>query len=327
MTKTSLKVLELLASGKSISGEMIGEELGVTRMAISKCIRSLIVQGLDIDSVPGKGYQLNTPVQLLDRDMILSAIEQTGTGVQQLEVLHAVESTSDYLLDRLKSEDVGRHICLAENQAAGRGRRERGWHAGSYRNITLSIGWKFEESMSSLSGLGIASGIAIVNALHEAGFDEEIGLKWPNDIVWMDHKLGGLIIDVRGEHHGPCHVVLGLGLNLSLSKEDKLAIDQRVIALEEITQSSVDRNSVATLLITALVDLFETYQHSEFQHWRDAWDRVDRLSGREISVIHGDQTHQGIAAGIDSQGALLLDQGGREYGRFFSGDVSLRLRS
>jgi BirA family biotin operon repressor/biotin-[acetyl-CoA-carboxylase] ligase len=179
--------------------------------------------------------------------------------------------------------------------------------------------------MGSLSGLGIASGITIARALHEAGFDKEIGLKWPNDIVWKDHKLGGLIIDVRGEHHGPCQVVLGIGLNLSLSAEEKQAINQPSVALEEIESRSVDRNRVASVLIRALYELFEKYHQEDFETWRDQWARYDRMLGREVQVIQGETVRQGRAMGIDSQGALLLDAGEAEFSRFFSGDVSLRL--
>ena len=66
MSKTSLHVLNMLASGNSLSGEYIGKTLGISRMAISKVIKGLNQQGLNIASVPGKGYQLVSPVQLLD---------------------------------------------------------------------------------------------------------------------------------------------------------------------------------------------------------------------------------------------------------------------
>ena len=64
--------------------------------------------------------------------------------------------------------------------------------------------------MAGLGGLGVAAGIAVVQVLHELGLDNAIGLKWPNDIVWQDRKLGGLLMDVRGVHDGPCTAVLGL---------------------------------------------------------------------------------------------------------------------
>jgi BirA family biotin operon repressor/biotin-[acetyl-CoA-carboxylase] ligase len=280
MSKTSLHVLSMLANGDSLSGESIGKTLGISRMAISKAIKGLTQQGLNIASVPGKGYQLESPVQL---------------------------------------------VCLAESQSRGRGRRERGWHASPYRNVVLSIGWRFDDGMSGLSGLGIAAGIAIARTLHDAGFDRNIGLKWPNDIVWNDNKLGGLLIDVRGEHDGPCLAVLGLGLNLALSEEDQQNIDQACVSLEQISNDSIDRNSLVTDLIRSLSELFEDYSLSGFESYQHIWPDYDRLHGRDVKVIRGETSFSGVAMGIDEFGALLLDEGKGPYTRFLSGDVSLRL--
>lgn len=325
MSKTSLHVLNMLASGDFLSGESIGKVLGISRMAISKAIKNLNQQGLNIASVPGKGYQLESPIQLLDKEVIYSALSKTGSLDYQIEILQQVESTSDYLLEQSRVRDVNKNICLAETQSSGRGRRQRGWHATPYRNVILSMGWRFEHGMSGLSGLGIAAGITIARALHEAGFDSDIGLKWPNDIVWNDSKLGGLLIDVRGEHDGPCLAVLGLGLNIDLSEGDRQIIDQPCVGLQQIKAGTVDRNSLIAGLIGALHELFDRYALSGFEDFQSAWQNYDRLHGRDVKVIRGETSFTGVARGIDEMGALLLDQGDGTLIRFMSGDVSLRL--
>jgi len=325
MSKTSLHVLEMLSSGNLISGEIIGKMLGVSRMAVSKSIKGLCEKGLDISSVPGSGYQLKSPVQLLDKNVIHSALDNNETETNQIEILHEISSTSDYLLELSHDGDIHRRICLAESQHSGRGRRQREWHATPYRNIILSMGWCFDEGMSGLSGLGIAAGITIVRTLHEAGFDRNIGLKWPNDIIWNDRKLGGLLIDVRGEHDGPCLAVLGLGLNISLSGEDQLNIDQACMSLEKISSDPIDRHALVIDLIRALTVLFEDYVSSGFESFQHSWSGYDRLYGREVKVIKGDKYFSGVAMGIDELGALLLDEGKGTFSKFLSGDVSLRL--
>jgi len=325
MSKTSLLVLSMLANGDSLSGELIGKRLGISRMAISKAIKGLTQQGLSIRSVPGKGYQLKSPVQLLDKDEICSALHKAGSVGCDIEVLQQLESTSDYLLEQSRIKNIHRLACLAESQSGGRGRRQREWYTTPYRNVALSMGWRFDDGMSGLSGLGIAAGITITRMLHEAGFDTDIGLKWPNDIVWNDSKLGGLLIDVRGEHDGPCLAVLGLGLNLSLSDEDQQNIDQASISLEKIHNGSIIRNALVADLIGALAELFETYSTSAFENFLPLWQDYDRLHGREVKVIRGETSFSGVAMGIDEFGALLLDEGKDPYTRFLSGDVSLRL--
>ena len=325
MSKTSLIVLNMLANGDFQSGELIGQKLGISRMAVSKAIKGLNERGINITSVPGKGYRLEGPLQLLDKDAIRARLDTGGYSDFQIDILHDIDSTSDYLLQQSRVRDVNRTVCLAENQNSGRGRRHRQWHASPYRNITLSIGWRFEDGMSALSGLGIAAGITIAKTLHEAGLDRNIGLKWPNDIIWKESKLGGLLIDVRGEHDGPCLVVLGLGLNLSLSVQDQQAIDQACTSLEQISGIVVDRNALVADMIHALANLFEGYSASGFDSFHHLWTDYDRLHGREVNVIRGEKIFTGLAMGIDEFGALLVDEGKGSFSRFLSGDVSLRL--
>ena len=116
-----LKLIALLANGEFHSGEQLGETLGMSRAAINKHIQTLRDWGVDVFTVPGKGYSLPEPIQLLNAEQILGQLD--GGSVT---VLPVIDSTNQYLLDRigeLKSGDA----CVAEYQQAGRGRRGRKW--------------------------------------------------------------------------------------------------------------------------------------------------------------------------------------------------------
>jgi BirA family biotin operon repressor/biotin-[acetyl-CoA-carboxylase] ligase len=325
MSQTSLKVLEMLSNGKIVSGEEIGKNLGLSRMAVSKAIKNHRSIGLKIRSLPGRGYQLDKALQLIDADGILKSLENAGFAGCRLQVLEKVDSTSDHLLSIGRQTDFHRTICLAECQVGGRGRRERGWYSAPYRNIALSIGWRYEGSMTALSGLSIASGITIARCLHEAGFDPAIGLKWPNDIFWNGRKLGGLLIDVKGEHDGPCQVVLGVGINLSLSEDIVKKIGQPVTTLEHIHGINVDRNMIIRKLLSELLRLLESYQDTGFDAWRAEWEKYDRLLGKSVSVASGGKMYTGVAMGIDEFGALVLNDENDRPMKFLSGEASLCL--
>lgn len=326
MSTTSHQVLQLLTSGKYLSGQDIGRQLGISRMAVSKAVKRLGACDVPIRSTTGKGYRLQREIQLLDSQRIEELLNRNGHSKCRPEILEVVPSTSDYLLEMKQNTDHPLSVCLAEKQAQGRGRRERSWVATPYRNITMSIGWQFDSGMADLAGLGVAAGITIVQILQEFGLDREIGLKWPNDIVWQDRKLGGLLIDVRGEHDGPCRAVLGLGLNLSLSDADAEAIDQPFATLETIHEGKVDRNALAAALISGLADMFEKYPETGFSPWYEKWTTFDRLLNRPVVVLRGGREIAGTALGINDQGGLnvMLDDG--KAANFFSGEVSLRLR-
>jgi BirA family biotin operon repressor/biotin-[acetyl-CoA-carboxylase] ligase len=326
MTSTSHQVLQLLTSGEYVSGEKIGHKLGISRMAVSKAIKRLKENDVPVTSVSGRGYRLQRDYQLLDRQRMEKLLDQQGLHGCELHVLESVASTSDYLLDLDQKSGVNVSVCLTEEQAQGRGRRERSWVATPYRNIIMSIACQFENGMADLSGLGVVAGISIIEVLHTFGLDEEIGLKWPNDIVWQDRKLGGLLIDVKGEHDGPCRAVLGFGLNLSLSESDADALDQPFTTLEEIHDEPIDRNALIVDLIVGLAGMLQSYPSKGISHWHEAWQFHDRLYQRPVTVIRGDESIIGTALGINEQGGLMVSQENGEAMHFYSGEVSLRIR-
>ncbi len=112
-----LTLIGILADGEFHSGEQLGEQLGMSRAAINKHIQTLRDWGVDVFTVPGKGYSLPEPIQLLNEEIIRS---QIGHG--NVAVLPVIDSTNQYLLDRLSELKSG-DACVAEYQQAGRGRR------------------------------------------------------------------------------------------------------------------------------------------------------------------------------------------------------------
>ena len=114
-----LTLVSILADGEFHSGEQLGERLGMSRAAINKHIQTLRDWGVDVFTVPGKGYSLPEPIQLLNEELIVTQV-QTG----KVAVLPVIDSTNQYLLDRIGELRSG-DACVAEYQQAGRGRRGR----------------------------------------------------------------------------------------------------------------------------------------------------------------------------------------------------------
>ncbi|MED5503300.1 MAG: HTH domain-containing protein, partial [Pseudomonadota bacterium] len=115
-----LHILKSLSDGGFHSGEGLGQELGISRAAIAKHIKGLNDWGVDIYRIQGRGYQLAQPLQLLDEERLQAQLDTP------LELISVIDSTNQYLLDRVNDSVKGR-VCLAEYQAKGRGRRGRQW--------------------------------------------------------------------------------------------------------------------------------------------------------------------------------------------------------
>ncbi|BAU49924.1 biotin--acetyl-CoA-carboxylase ligase [Sulfurifustis variabilis] len=319
---TRAEILKLLADGQFHSGTDLGRRLGVSRAAVNKGVRALASFGLEIHSVPGRGYKLPEPVDPLDRDAILAELGRRGDLPHSLEVLETVDSTNRYLIQRA-SALVSGSVCLSETQTQGRGRRGRGWLATPYRNLLLSMAWRFDAGPATVAAFGLAAGLALLEALEEYGA-RGIGLKWPNDVVWRGRKLAGLLADVQGEAAGPALVVLGAGINCRLGAREAEGIDQPWVDLEEVLGSTIDRNRLAALVIGRLHDACRTFGARGFGPFRQNWERRHVYHGQSVRLMTASATIAGTVAGVDSGGALrLIDARGDER-VYHAGEISLR---
>ena len=204
--KRRQRLLNFLADGKFHSGEALARRLRVSRSAIWKLVGALREQGVEIQSVPRQGYRLPREVDLLDRTSIETALDESAKRtVANIDVLMTVDSTNQFLVDALPDGQNTAHLCTAEIQTSGRGRRGRSWVAPFGSGICMSLAWQFAELPPQFSALSLAVGVAIVRALERFGL-AGVQLKWPNDLLWQQRKLGGILIEMRGESSGPARV-------------------------------------------------------------------------------------------------------------------------
>jgi BirA family biotin operon repressor/biotin-[acetyl-CoA-carboxylase] ligase len=313
-------LLKLLADGAFHSGPALGERLGVSRAAVNKAIQALAESGADIHRVSGRGYRLGEPFVPLSEAAIGALLAERQVRAK-VEVFDELDSTNQQLL---RTPDLSSgHVCLAEAQSAGRGRRGRGWVATPCHNLLMSMSWRFETGPAGLAGLSLAAGVAVLRALDEFGVCD-VGLKWPNDILRDGRKLAGLLIDLRGEASGPSLAVLGLGLNVHLAPGDAAHIDQPWSSLRDSLPAPVDRNRLAGLLIFHLGDMLRVFERNGFENYRAEWERRHLYAGQAVRLQSGQEQVSGTVEGIDAHGGLRVRLADGELRTFHSGDVSLR---
>ncbi|KIS43566.1 bifunctional biotin--[acetyl-CoA-carboxylase] ligase/biotin operon repressor BirA [Kosakonia radicincitans] len=310
-----LTLISILANGEFHSGEQLGERLGMSRAAINKHIQTLRDWGIEVFTVPGKGYSLPEPIQLLDEALIRSRIPQGN-----ITVLPVIDSTNQYLLDRLNELHSG-DACVAEYQQAGRGRRGRKWISPFGSNLYISMYWRLDQGPAAAIGLSLVIGIVMAEVLRDLGADQ-VRVKWPNDLYLQDRKLAGILVELTGKTGDAAQIVVGAGVNLMMRKAQAEDISQSWINLQE-AGVRIDRNMLAIRLVTELRTALKCFEQEGLAPFLSRWEKLDNFINRPVKLIIGEKEIVGISRGIDAQGALLLEQNG-VIKPWVGGEISLR---
>ncbi len=321
------RVYESLADGEFHSGEELAQALGVTRSAIWKAVRVLRRLGVSLNAVRNRGYRMPNAGEPLDPAKIREKITRTVRDrVRSLDVAWLVGSTNTELLERENPPNGSCEVFLAEYQTAGRGRRGRAWVAPPGGSICLSLSWTFREVPRDLGSLGLVVGVCTLRALRALGLSN-VKLKWPNDLLVEDRKLGGILIELRAESAGPACVVIGIGINVALGAPLLEKIAETGVAPTDLSAAGLancSRNEVVGVLITQLIEGMLKFEHDGLRPFIEEWREADALRGRMVDVKALDGVSQGVARGIDVHGALMVEtlEGLK---RFISGDVTVRV--
>lgn len=314
------RLLEILADGDFHSGEELGELLGVSRAAVWKQLQKIEDElVLAFESVKGRGYRLVDGIELLDLARIRNGIP--GGLSYSLHIVRQVDSTN-----RLAAELARKGVVvLAEQQSAGKGRRGRHWVSPFARNIYCSIMWEFDSGAGALEGLSLAVGVAVVRALRAICVSDVV-LKWPNDVLHDHRKLGGILLEMRGDVSGRCQVVIGVGINVAMAGLAGLeSIDQPWTDVNTAAGKCVSRNELASNLIASVLSALNEFEVGGFARFHSEWAMLDCTNGWPVAIHVGEQVFHGVAAGVDAGGALAVDTDlGRSW--FHGGEVSLRVQ-
>ena len=327
----SSRVYAELAAGNFRSGAALAGQFGVSRNAIWKAVHALRALGLAIHAVPHRGYRLASPCEPLEPAAIRAALSrQARSRIRRLEAVWSTESTNAALLARSDVPPQRADVFLAEYQTAGRGRLGRVWLAPPGGSICLSIGWSFPELPQDLAALGLAVGVCALRALRahvpSGTGHPNLTLKWPNDLILDERKLGGILIELRAESAGPTYIVIGIGINLVLGAtllEQVAASGTRAADLASAGADPRKRNQLIAALVSEIVEGLARFRDEGLRPFIEEWRTADSLCGRAVTVRTATTSWRGIARGIDASGALLVE-GAQGMRRVLSGDISVR---
>lgn len=241
--------------------------------------------------------------------IILDTVDSTNTRAKALAAAGAPHGT----------------VVLADSQSCGRGRMGRSFCSPSGQGIYMSVILRPNRKPDQLMHLTCAAAVAVCNAVEEAaGFRPQI--KWINDLVAGNRKLGGILTELSIDPRTGLtdYAIIGIGINCSQAQED-FPPELRSIACSAamITGKAIDRNQLASTMIAALEDMSRRL----FSHKADimARYRKDCLTiGKQVRVLASDTSREAVALDVDDDGSLtVLFPDGRQ-GTVNCGEVSVR---
>jgi len=319
----TMQLLGLLADGQFHSGEKLGKILGISRASVFNALQCAAEYNLELHRVRGRGYCLQRPWEQLRHNEVLRLLGEEA-AIFNLEILQQATSSNSVLLKHAGLGAMSGSVIAVEFQTEGRGRLGRVWHSGLGSTLTFSLLWRFDCGPNALSGLSLTMGVALVRAINRLSIQQKIKLKWPNDIVTEQGKLGGILIEVQGDMLGPSAVIIGIGINCALQADLKKKIDQPASSLDEICTVVPSRNQLLAVVLQESAVVLQQYTNGGFATLRSEWEKYHFYQNHEIQLqISENVTIKGIARGVSNNGELFMETA-HGLRSFSSGEVRTR---
>lgn len=324
------KILRALRENQTgyVSGTALCEQFGVSRQAVWKNISALKENGYAIESVSNKGYRLLSSPDKLYAPDILSRISDDCLckKVECFDTLDSTNIRAKQLAELGEEEGV---LVIAEEQNAGKGRRGRGWSSEAGVGIYMTLLLRPKLPPYRVSGLTLLAALALTKAIWEV-CRVEAEIKWPNDVIIAKKKICGILTEMSSEENYIHYVVVGIGMNVNAAAFPE-EIENIATSIFIQTGKKVNRCELAASVVQHFCKYYERFCiEQDLSSVAREYNAVLANRDKEVKVYYGmvenaspEQIDIGIAKGIDSEGALLVEIDG-QIKKIVSGEVSVR---
>jgi BirA family biotin operon repressor/biotin-[acetyl-CoA-carboxylase] ligase len=313
----------LRATPNYVSGQSISRELGLSRVAIWKHVKTLRAQGCRIDACRHRGYRLIGVPDMPTEEAIGGGLRTTTLG-RPLLFFREVDSTNHQLATRAANAAEGLAL-VADHQTAGRGRMGRAWFSPAGANVYLSVLLRPQVSLSQIATLPLVVGCVVARTVRRLAADVPVRIKWPNDLHVNGRKLGGILCEMVAETDGVQHVVVGIGLNVNLRRSRiPAAIARSATSLAIETRHAFARAEVVAELLNQFEPAYRLWCTEGLEPFLAELTELDALKGRLLRVEQaGGRVVGGIAEGVGVDGTLRLRQPDGSHLTVCSGDAHI----
>ncbi len=316
---TKEKILRILAREKGVvSGEMMAQEVGLSRTSIWKGIQALIKDGAEIDTVAQEGYQMISPPNRLSEDGIAFFLEHSSDTT--VLTRDKVTSTNSEVKAALETEALPSLLLASRTQTAGRGRLGRSFHSPE-GGIYFSYGWRVQDRDFDAGLITMAVALAFQKAIAKYS-DRVFQIKWVNDVLYEGLKVAGILTEATTslETGRIEYIIIGIGINI-IKKEDFPA------DLDKLTAAVFDDELPAHFnvneLIAHTVDHFRYLVSEGKEEIIPLYKKSCYTLGKPVRYMKDGHLKEALAVDIDDHGSLIIEDNNKERDVLRFGEVQI----
>jgi len=316
--------LLLSASPYYISGSILAEKLGMSRVGVWARIAKLRKEGLSIEASQNRGYRLAAESDKFNQFLLEAWLHKVKVKCN-IFVFPSLDSTNSEAERMLANGEKAPFAVIANQQYAGRGRLGRSWHSPQYGNINLSIALRPNINLIKLRTFTLWQGMCLAKLLQTHTGNEEINVKWPNDLVIKGKKIGGMLTEASIDSEHVRSMVLGIGINVnSKSSHFPKNISKMSTSLHDINGQIYRIHELTSKIIKTVLS---SYQKSldgiSKKDLLEKWNQLDALNEKNVEIKIGKETTRGKAIGIDENGAIKIKLRNGRIKHLNSGDLTV----
>lgn len=317
------KILTILSNSDGyVSGQQLCEQLGVSRTAVWKVINRLKEEGYLIDSVSNKGYRLLSQPDVVTSEAILSKLQTNYMGRQvfSYDEVTSTNTVAKQLADEGKEEGT---LIVSDKQIQGKGRRGRYWESPKGSGIFMTVILKPMMKPVYASMLTLVAALALNDAITDlTGLEAKI--KWPNDVVVNKKKVAGILTELSAEVDYINHIVVGIGVNVSMKDFPEELKDKATSLLLE-SGKSIGRAQLIAKTMEYLECYYERFLKThDLSELKETYSKVLINKDQVVRILTEDESYTGVARGITDEGHLIVEKDNHERVEVYSGEVSVR---
>ena len=324
----SALILSTLYNSKPlhVSGSLLSEKLGISRVAVWSRINKLRKSGIKITGIRNLGYRLDAESNELNKNLLNMWLNNIRAPQCKLIGYDSIDSTNNEA-EKLLSNHTSQKplVVFANEQTDGKGRLGKNWMSPAIGNIYLTVGVKPNVEILKLRMLTLYLGLKISDMLNAFIGEDKVNIKWPNDIILDGKKIGGILTEAKIDSERINSLLIGIGLNVNNKPTVPKALSKiKISSLSDEINKNISVNEMSARLISTVTNAYASAMESSIDSYVMAnWPNYDYLKNKNITVLNGSKKENGKVRGLDSKGNLRITTKNNVEKTFSAGEITI----